>query len=320
MTRSISPWIVVLAGGDGRRLQGALVRGRQVDRPKQFCRFSGAESLLEQTLDRAERVTDLSRIVVVVREDQRCWWSSQLDRLPSENVLVQTDNRGTGVAILHALVQVLRRDAHPTFVILPSDHAVTAETVLLGAIGLAARMAERNRKHLVLLGAAPEHPETEYGWILPSGDITAGMRRVERFVEKPEPRLAAELLAVGALWNTFVCASSGEALLKLYEERQPSTLRGYLDLVAAQGADRPAGRAQFRALPNVDFSRDVIQSAADHLRVLTLPPCGWTDLGTSSRVNQWLAQLYMRSPVAALGKGEALDPPRLMAADTATQS
>ena len=306
MTESFRPWVVVLAGGDGQRLRGALVRGRQVDRPKQFCRFSEAESLLERTLQRARRVADSSRIVVAVREDHRCWWPSQLNQLPGENVLAQTDNRGTAVAILHALVHVLRKDSNPTVVILPSDHGVAVETVLLESIGLAARVAKRSRKHLVLLGAAPEHPETEYGWILPKGEITAGARDVERFVEKPEPRLAAELLAAGALWNTFVCASSGQALLELYEKSQPLMLHRYLDVLAAQDADQLAGRTLFRALPCVDFGRDVLQSAAGHLRVLRVPPCGWTDLGTPNRVDQWLEQFCMRPTVAAMDRGEAL--------------
>jgi len=274
-----------------------------VDRPKQFCRFSGAESLLERTLQRAECVTDRSRIVVVVREDHRCWWSSELNRLAPEHVLAQTDNRGTAVAILHALVHVLRRDASPTVVILPSDHGVTEETVLLESIVLAARTAALSREHLVLLGAAPGHAETEYGWILPSSDVAAGGRKVERFVEKPESRLAADLFTAGALWNTFVCASSGQALLRLFEERQPLVLSGYLKFLAAHVTHQPA---LFRALPCVDFGRDVLQSAVSCLRVLTVPPCGWTDLGTPERVNQWLENRYPPLPAPAGHRVKAL--------------
>ena len=283
------------------------MHGRQVDRPKQFCCLPGPESLLERTLQRAERIADPSQIVVVVREDHRCWWSNQLDRLPRENVLAEPDNRGTAVAILHALVHVLRRDAHATLVVLPSDHGVAVETVLLESIGLAARMAARSREHLVLLGAAPECAETEYGWILPSGDVMAGVRNVERFVEKPEARLAAELFSAGALWNTFVLASSGQALLELIEERQPLMLRGYLKFLATQAAHRLAGVALFRALPCADFGRDVLQSAVGRLRVLSVPRCGWTDLGTPQRVTHWLERYYMRPRVAAMRRVEALN-------------
>lgn len=48
-------WGVILAGGDGTRLQRLtrLICGD--DRPKQFCALVGNETLLEQTRQRAER-------------------------------------------------------------------------------------------------------------------------------------------------------------------------------------------------------------------------------------------------------------------------
>ena len=40
----------------------------------------------------------------------------------------------------------------------------------------------------------------------------------------------------------------------------------------------------YNELPTLDFSRAVRERADDELRVLAVPPCGWTDLGTSARV------------------------------------
>lgn len=299
------PWVVVLAGGDGRRLLGAMVCGQRVDRPKQFCRFCGAASLLEQTVQRAERLADRSRIVAVVREDQRSWWTSELSRLSPENVLVQHDNRGTAVAILHAVVHVLRRDPAATLVILPSDHAVDSETVLIESVGLAARMATLSGEHFILLGASPGHAETTYGWILPNSEVTGIGRKVERFVEKPEPRLAAELFAAGAVWNTFVSASSGRVLLGLFERHQPMLLGGYRRFLAAHVADQPT---LYRGLPYVDFGRDIMESAVGRLRVVTVPPCGWTDLGTPERLNQWLGRGCVPPPACEPNLGEELTP------------
>jgi hypothetical protein len=37
-------------------------------------------------------------------------------------------------------------------------------------------------------------------------------------------------------------------------------------------------------LPTVDFSRDILQKQPAHLRVLPVPHCGWSDLGTPERV------------------------------------
>ena len=288
MIRKHRPWAVILAGGDGRRLHGVRVNGWRLDRPKQFCCFHGSRSLLQEALRRAEGITDQSRIVAVVRRDHRQWWLDELERLPDCNVLAQADNRGTGVAILHALVHILQYDSDPTLVILPSDHAVDEEAVLLKSIHHAAELAGESHEHLVLLGMTPEHAESEYGWIVPGHVHSGGVRAVTQFVEKPEARLAAELFTAGALWNSFISAISGHALLELFEGSQPLMLRRYLESFAIERTDDANGTALFRALPLVDFSRDILQAASIRLRVLVVPRCGWTDLGTPPRLEQWL--------------------------------
>jgi mannose-1-phosphate guanylyltransferase len=230
MIRQQRPWVVILAGGDGRRLNGALLKGRRLDRPKQFCCLGGSESLFRETLRRAELITDRSRIIAVVRDDHRRWWLGELGQLPSQNVLPQADNRGTAVAILHALVHVLQRDSDPTLVVLPSDHAVEEEMVLVESIGRAAQIAALSgSEHLVLLGMTPEHAEAEYGWIMPERGYTGGARAVAQFVEKPPAVVAGELFAMGALWNSFIFAASGHALLELFEGGQPHMFRRYLE-------------------------------------------------------------------------------------------
>lgn len=287
MTRSHAPWVVVLAGGDGCRLAGAVVQGRRLDRPKQFCRIGGPRSLLQETLRRAERLTDRSRIVVLVRDEHRHWWMDELAHLPSQSVLAQPGNHGTAVAILHALVHVLGRDGDPTLVVLPSDHRADDETVLVEAIGHAVQVAAADRGAFVLLGLIPSYPETDYGWILPNRSDTRWVPTVSRFVEKPAARLADDLLAAGAFWNSFISASSGHALSGLFRASRHVSLRHYLDSSSLEMGDCER-RAQFSALPCVDFGSDVLQPSTAPLRVLPVPPCGWTDLGTAQRVDWWL--------------------------------
>jgi mannose-1-phosphate guanylyltransferase len=47
--RGENDWAVILAGGDGTRLKALTRRISGDDRPKQFCRILGHETLLEQT-------------------------------------------------------------------------------------------------------------------------------------------------------------------------------------------------------------------------------------------------------------------------------
>jgi hypothetical protein len=57
------------------------------------------------------------------------------------------------------------------------------------------------------------------------------------------------------------------------------------DLLA--GTDRATAQL-YENLPTVDFSRDILAGEEPHLSVLSVPPCGWSDLGTPKRVAQVL--------------------------------
>ena len=292
--RSSRVWSIVLAGGYGSRLMGAVVHGRRVDRPKQFCRFGGGESLLQMTLVRAQRATRPSRLVPVVVEPHRAWWHPELHDVPVHSVLVQPGNRGTAVAILHAVLHILRRDADPLIVLHPCDHGVVAEAPLLEALDRAIAAASAAPDELVLLGAIPEHPETEYGWIVPEPGDATSVRRVTRFVEKPSLPVAAGLLRQGALWNTFLLAASGRALLSVFRRSLPQLVNDYFQAMPRTGWCADSLARLYGSLPVLDFSRDVLERSTDRLRVARLRACGWTDLGTPARLESWLAR---RRPV-----------------------
>jgi hypothetical protein len=49
-------------------------------------------------------------------------------------------------------------------------------------------------------------------------------------------------------------------------------------------------REAYPALPHHDFGHDVLEKVTPSLRLVTLPPCGWTDLGTPERMAYWLAR------------------------------
>jgi hypothetical protein len=40
----------------------------------------------------------------------------------------------------------------------------------------------------------------------------------------------------------------------------------------------------YQSLPDIDFSRDILEGNEAKLRVLTVPRCGWSDLGTLDRI------------------------------------
>ena len=61
----------------------------------------------------------------------------------------------------------------------------------------------------------------------------------------------------------------------------------------------------YRNLPDVDFSRQILQGAESVLRVLQVPRCGWSDLGTPKR----LAETLQALPQSRDSPDDGLNPP-----------
>jgi mannose-1-phosphate guanylyltransferase len=289
---SDSPWVILLAAGDGARLRHLTTTNDGVAVPKQFCSLHGGPSLLQESLHRASRIATREHICAVVAEQHGQWWQPQLWSLPHSNIIRQPANRGTAWGILLPLLHVLERDPTATVVLLPCDHYVHDEPVLIGAIRAALLQVRRSAEHPVLLGMEPDQPDPELGYIVP-GISRGAATSVVRFVEKPARLQARLLIEQGALWNAFILVSSGYALLRLIEARiselameMQSTVRHVL-----QGA-RESGLADlYRRLPQLDFSKYILQTQERALRVLAVPACGWSDLGTPARVGAALDRL-----------------------------
>jgi mannose-1-phosphate guanylyltransferase len=292
-------WALVLAAGEGKRLRSLTTAPSGLAIPKQYCALYDGPSLLHEALDRARSIAGNAHICTIVAEQHRRWWQPQLHSLPRENVIVQPANRGTAIGILLPLLHVLARDPAATLVILPSDHHFRHEQTVAAAMAQALEQLALHPDEILLLGLAPDGLDTELGYVLPGASDGCGALRVERFIEKPGPVQALELLRAGALWNVFILAARGAALLELFRRRIPAVV----DRLSAAVCADPAATGEWRTLaalyedlPVVDFSSDILAGQEARLRVLPVAHCGWTDLGTPRRVEQVLRSTQRSQP------------------------
>jgi mannose-1-phosphate guanylyltransferase len=287
-------WAIVLAAGDGTRLARLTTDASGHAVPKQFCSLNGGPSLLDEALDRARQIAPRDRVCVIVAEQHRQHWCRALWALPSNNIIVQPANRGTAHGILLCVLSILERDPLARIVFLPADHYVRDELALQTSQRQAATLLTGNSGGMVLIGIEPEEPDPELGYIVPGHTLRDGSRTVQRFVEKPDPILARQLLSAGALWNSFIFAASGPALLGMMRARLGGVVE---DMATALARDaRSGGRSialtgLYDELSSADFSRSVLQGAEETLQVIAAPACGWTDLGTPDRVAETLRRL-----------------------------
>ena len=291
-------WALILAAGEGSRLRGLTTTPGGLSVPKQFCSLQGGASLLEETLWRAESVTQRRYMVTVLAAQHRRWWEALLWSAEPENVIVQPENKGTAPGLLLPLLHIVRRDPIATVVVLPSDHFVHKEGVLARGLQQAARLARIDRQHVYLLGLVPDEIDPELGYILPEDRAAMAAAPVRQFIEKPSVDVACNLVRDGALWNVFILAASARALLGLYTVRYPSLVADMCRAAEQDGSDTrdaSAASALYPQLPTLDFSRDVLQGQESRLRVLTVPACGWSDLGTPRRVADTLSRIAKKS-------------------------
>ena len=284
-------WAVVLAAGEGSRLRALTTTESGIAVPKQFCSLRGGASLFEEALERAAAIAPIERISTVVAEHHAEWWGRSLAGLPPANVFVQPQNRGTALGILLALLHIFERDAHARVVILPADHHVGEEPVLAKALVQAVAAVRARPADILLLGVTPEEPDTELGYIVPAKDVGDGSAPVAWFVEKPTVRDAQALIARGALWNAFIITARATALLELFDRFDPGLLRRMRFAVRRANVGVHASTALvdlYLRERSVDFSQDIAQRYGAVFRVLRVPACAWTDLGTVQRVTKTL--------------------------------
>jgi mannose-1-phosphate guanylyltransferase len=292
-------WAAILAGGWGIRLRPLtrLICGD--DRPKQYVAVTGSRSLLQRTLDRAALRIPAERTVVVSLEAQASHLAAAMAGHDAR-LLLQPADRGTASAVLLPAQWIQRRAPDATLVVFPSDHLVLEAEAFMDQVLEAAGFVDANPERIVLLGAQATDAETEYGWIEggPTLDWTGSgaVRAVRRFVEKPSPEVARACLAAGASWNTFVFVAKVRTLVeagRLCLPRIHAVLERMVHL-ASRGAGLAAVRRACAALPDGNFSRDVLQNVTPRLAVRTLTGVTWCDWGSPRRVVASLARLGIR--------------------------
>jgi len=302
---SSNTWAVILAAGEGSRLKSLTRTPSGEVIPKQFCSLSRRECFLELAMARAGAVVSREHLCAIVAAQHRRWWKSALAGTSTANIFVQPSNRGTAIGAALSLLQIEKRDPEATVILLPADHHVGDESALAGALIKMSELARTHRERIYMLGMEPDSPDTELGYIVPKTGLADGAAAVGTFVEKPSREQAQDLLAQRALWNMFIVAGTVSTFLNLFDRSY-----NFVSLMRSTLRDgQPLGMLNrlYKELPSVDFSRDVLSHHVDWLRVVAAPTCGWTDLGTPSRVAATVKDTKSRAAGAAASSAMYLD-------------
>src|SRR5215510_3591510 len=152
---------IVLAAGEGKRLQQYVQEIRGEALPKQYVNLIGRRSMLEHTFHRAERLIPAEKILTVVsrRHLLRAEVCRQVARRPRENLIVQPANKETGPGILLPLMFIYKRCPQAIVAVFPSDHFVLEENRFMSHVDLAVQAAKHDLSRIILLAIEPHEPE-----------------------------------------------------------------------------------------------------------------------------------------------------------------
>ena len=266
---------VILSGGSGTRLWPMSTP----ERPKQMLALTAEETMLQLTARRTKGERFAAPIVVAnARHADMVEEQLAAVEASAQALVLEPMGRNTAPAI--ALAAIAAGGGSDALLVMPSDHVITDVPAFHEAIHAALPLVAEG--WLVTFGIDPHAPETGYGWIHIGEEISNGVHRVAKFVEKPPRDRAEAMLAAGDhAWNGGIFLFRADIYLGALAVHEPDIL------VACQRAMAQARTENRRVFPDAEaFAASPAESIdvavmEKATRVAVVPvDMGWSDLGS----------------------------------------
>lgn len=193
-------WVVVLAGGVGSRFWPLSTPKR----PKQLLPLVTDQPLLVDSVARLRPLAPASRTLILTNASLVPPIGELLPDLPRENFVAEPRPSGTAPALAWAALKIRERAGDDAVMIsVHADWAVKDAEGFRRTLRAAADAAARHES-LLTVGVVPSRPDPGFGYIQPDGEVEPGVRRVARFIEKPDRTRAEAMCRDGFLWNSGI--------------------------------------------------------------------------------------------------------------------
>ena len=290
-THQIVP--VILCGGSGTRLWPLSRTGF----PKQFLVLSGTTSLFQQAIEHVNGLAAddiaIGDTLIVTGEEHRFLALDQLSEMPEVNatLLLEPVGRNTAPALTFAALQAAKDGEDPILVVTPADQTVKNSAAFTDALQRSVRAASNGS--IVILGIAPDKPETGYGYIKQKADAGHfGEHSVAQFAEKPDLATAIGYLASdGYYWNGGMFVVRASLWLAALGQFRPAILQATAQSCAVVSSDLPFVRPDkglFSVIPSESIDYAVMEHCPGSdfdIKMIALD-AGWNDLGSWDKVWQ----------------------------------
>jgi len=151
---------VILAGGSGTRLWPMS----RDNKPKQFLKLGGDETLLQQAAKRISQLIEWEKIIVVTNREYVETVQQQLPDINPNNIIAEPMKRETALAMAVGALVAQKADPEAVVTNIASDHVLKDEAEYLRVINRSLELANSG-EHLITVGVTPTGPNVNFGYI-----------------------------------------------------------------------------------------------------------------------------------------------------------
>ena len=188
MTKKLLP--VIMCGGSGTRM---WPESRE-SMPKQFIPLIGERSTFQSVVSLVGDPDVFEPAVVITNFDYRFRVAEQLSEIGAEaTILLEPERRDSAAAVGAAAAWAAARDPKTVVAVFAADHVFADSRQFAQLCARASGAAAAGE--IVTFGVTPDHPATGYGYIHAAEPLAVDpqVRRIEKFVEKPDETRAARI-------------------------------------------------------------------------------------------------------------------------------
>ena len=279
---------LIMAGGKGERFWPLSTD----EKPKQFLRLLGNESMIQMTVRRISSLIPMERIFVVTGKRYVNLLKSQLPRLPERNIIVEPVGKNTAPCIALSAFVINKYYKDSSMVVLPSDHLIADESSFINAVNAAYNFVEDRKSAVVTIGMKPSRPETGYGYIKCSDSVKIldgfEVKKVEKFVEKPDEKTANRYVEDGHyLWNGGMFIWRTDTILGLMKKYQNNTYSVLKEVaVTSRESYEEELEKKYKLVDDISVDYGIMEKAVD---IYVIPAdFGWDDVGSWQSVERYM--------------------------------
>lgn len=276
-------YAIIMAGGVGSRF---WPRSRE-KMPKQLLRIFGENTMIQDTVQRINRIVPGERTFIVTNRVQKDEIKKQLPQLPAENIIVEPFGRNTAACIGLASIIINNFNSDAVTVVLPADHIIRDVDAFTDIMKSAIQFAYES-KGLVTIGIQPTRPETGYGYIQrDEKEIEKNIFKVKTFAEKPNYQTAEKFLESGDfLWNSGMFIWRVDVILEEIKRHMPDLYEGLEKLQKHLMKDDFQRQLElvYGMLRGISIDYGVMEKS-DRVYVIR-STFGWSDVGSWEEVYQ----------------------------------